>query len=88
MGSDFVAVMCEELEKLWYQNIEGSVEYIAVQHFRRVLAYLLERTEGSLTRAVVIGVQHLDQSGQQFRPIHEFAFGRDGRYKDAYCGPD
>ena len=69
MRSDFVTAVSEELQELWYQYIEGSVESIAVQHFRRILADLLECTERSLTGAVIVGIEHLDQSRQEFRPI-------------------
>ena len=64
MRSDLITAVCEELQELWYQYIQRSVESIAVQHFRGIFAYLLKSTKGSLTSAVVIRVKHLNQTGQ------------------------
>lgn len=88
MRSNLMALVSEELQKLWYKNIEGPIECVAIQHFGRIFAYLLECTKSTFTRAIVTGVKHLDQSRQEFGPIDEFSFGGNGRNKNANSGPD
>lgn len=39
------AAVLEELEEFWYHNVEGSVQSVAVQQLRRVLADFLQRSK-------------------------------------------
>ena len=45
---DLGAAVLEELEELWYHDVEGSVQSVAVQQLRRVLADLLQCSKRAL----------------------------------------
>lgn len=48
VGPNFRTVVLEKLQKFRYENVQGSIQRIAVQSFCRVLANLLECTKCSL----------------------------------------
>jgi hypothetical protein len=48
VGSNFGTVVLEKLQEFWYENVQGSIQCIAVQSFSRILADLLESTKSSL----------------------------------------
>jgi hypothetical protein len=57
MGSNFGTVVLEKLQEFWYENVEGSIQCVAVQSLSRILANFLERTKSSLKFVTITSVR-------------------------------
>ena len=80
---DLGATVLEELEELGDHDVEGPVEGIAVQQFRRFLTDFLQGSEGSLS-----GEQQTH--GQESQSDPSSRLGRQavaGRLPHKYCNP-
>ena len=61
--SDYRTLLTSTLTHLRYEDIEGSVEIVGVQHLRAVLADLLQGPEAPLAGGVVVTVEQVTQGG-------------------------
>jgi hypothetical protein len=54
VGTNFGTVVLEKLQEFGYENVQGTIQRVAVQSFRRILANLLECTKCSLFKQIEI----------------------------------